>query len=62
MTTRPELLAAQATAWAWLGHPGVWWSGTDRVAIVAETRLRRLRSPPCGRAQAFHRKDHDHSS
>ncbi len=38
MTTRPELLAAQATAWAWLGHPGVWWSGTDRVAIVAETR------------------------
>jgi hypothetical protein len=38
MTTRPELLAAQATAWAWLGAPGIWWSGEDRVAIVAETR------------------------
>lgn len=38
MTTRPELLAAQATAWAWLGRPGVWWTGEERVAIVAETR------------------------
>ena len=38
MTTRPELLAAQATAWAWLGRPGVWWTGEERVAIVAKTR------------------------
>jgi hypothetical protein len=38
MRIRPEMLAAQASAWAWLGQPGTWWRGEDRVAIVAETR------------------------
>ena len=38
MTPRPELLAAQATTWAALGGPGVWWTGAERTAIVAETR------------------------
>jgi len=35
---RPELAAAQATAWANLGQPGTWWTGAERAAIVAETR------------------------
>lgn len=35
---RPELAAAQATAWQQLGWPGVWWNGEQRVAVVAETR------------------------
>lgn len=38
MTFRPDLMAAQATAWEWLGRPGAWWSGSQHVAIVAETR------------------------
>ena len=39
MTIRPKLLATQAAAWQNLGWPGTWWSGAERVAIVAETRL-----------------------
>lgn len=38
MEIRPELLAAQATAWQHLGWPGTWWTGAERVAMVAETR------------------------
>jgi len=38
MNIRPELLAAQTTAWQHLGWPGTWWTGAERVAIVAETR------------------------
>jgi hypothetical protein len=38
MTFRPELLAAQATAFEFLGRPGVWWTAQQKVAIVAETR------------------------
>jgi len=47
MTARAELMAAQASAWAWLGGPGVWWSGAERVAIVAETR----HAPACALCQ-----------
>ena len=35
---RPDLAAAQASAWAEIGAPGTWWTGAERVAIAAETR------------------------
>ncbi len=46
MEIRPTLMAAQAAAWQQLGQPGTWWSGIQRVAIVAETR-RAARCPLC---------------
>ncbi len=61
---RDDIVQSQRRAWDRLKAPGVWWSGTERVAIAAETRhavdcelcLRRLDalSP---RAQ---RGEHDH--
>ena len=38
MEIRPTLMATQTTAWQQLGQPGAWWTATERVAIVAETR------------------------
>src|SRR5262245_11696648 len=38
MQIRSDLTDAQAKAWAAIGDPGTWWTGVERVAIVAETR------------------------
>lgn len=35
---RPGLAAAIEDAWERLARPGTWWSGTERIAIAAETR------------------------
>ena len=35
---RPDLDQATAKAWAYLGSPGNWWTGAERVAFVAEVR------------------------
>lgn len=35
---RDDLLATQQDIWEWLGQPGTWWTGAERIAIAAETR------------------------
>ncbi len=35
---RDDLVAAHQNAWRRLAQPGTWWTGAQRVAIVAETR------------------------
>jgi len=35
---RDDLAAAHRRAWEHIAHPGTWWSGTERVALAAETR------------------------
>ena len=35
---RGELAAALDNAWVRLGQPGTWWTGTQRLAIAAESR------------------------
>jgi alkylhydroperoxidase family enzyme len=35
---RPDLAAAHGRAWARIARPGRWWTGAERVAIVAEAR------------------------
>ena len=35
---RDDLATAHTRAWARIAQPGTWWDGTERVAIVAETR------------------------
>ena len=35
---RADLTKAVETAWRALGQPGVWWTGSDRVQILLETR------------------------
>jgi hypothetical protein len=38
---RPELAHALDTAWQALGRPGVWWTGSERLHILSETRAAR---------------------
>jgi hypothetical protein len=38
MQIRSDLASSQAKAWAAIGHSGTWWTGTERMAIAAETR------------------------
>jgi alkylhydroperoxidase family enzyme len=38
---RPELTQALDKAWRALGAPGVWWSGEERLRLLAETRAAR---------------------
>ncbi len=38
MHIRSDLTDAQTRAWVEIGQPGTWWTGTERVAIAAETR------------------------
>ena len=38
---RGDILDEQARAWAHIASPGAWFSGADRIAIAAETRLAR---------------------
>src|SRR5262249_26395089 len=35
---RQDLHAAHGALWEHVGAPGTWWSGAERVAIVAESR------------------------
>ena len=37
-TIRPELASALETAWSQLAAPGLWLTGTQRLAVVAEAR------------------------
>jgi len=38
LPARAGLLAAIEAAWARIAEPGTWWSGVERIAIVAEAR------------------------
>ena len=38
---RPDLDEATRNAWALLGKPGNWWTGSERAALVAEVRAAR---------------------
>src|SRR5215469_1655904 len=38
---RADLTKAVEAAWRALGQPGVWWSGSERVQILSETRAAR---------------------
>ena len=44
---REDLVAALERAWQRIADPGTWWSGTQRIAIAAETR----NAPQCGLCQ-----------
>ncbi len=53
MPIRRDILNAQDRAWSEVGRPGTWWTGAERVAIVAETR-HAISCPLCAaRAQAL---------
>jgi hypothetical protein len=36
---RPDLVAAHRNAWDRLSKAGTWWTGTERIAIAAESRV-----------------------
>jgi hypothetical protein len=36
---RRDLIESQSRAWQSIGRPGSWWTGSERVAIAAETRV-----------------------
>ncbi|MBI1775157.1 MAG: hypothetical protein HYR63_07420 [Proteobacteria bacterium] len=38
LSVRADLTAAHARAWRRLARPGTWWTGSERIAIAAETR------------------------
>ena len=42
---RGDILDEQARAWAHIASPGAWFSGADRIAIAAETRLAKRYAP-----------------
>lgn len=41
LSPREDFLAALSDIWTGLGHPGTWWSGAERVAILDAARTAR---------------------
>lgn len=39
VTVTDEIAQSQLDAWAQLGQPGTWWSGSERLSIAARARL-----------------------